>query len=381
MSSGQDSAKILHFLPRWTNGGMEHAVLGIVDHFKDKAFSHEICTVFKESDYGLAILRRKGIRFSVCSSRGHYSFYICLESLIRKLKSEKVDILHCHINNAIGLTFAFVARMMGVKKVVVHTHNNAFGSGNIIVKRILRSICIMFFAQIPDLYLACSNEAGKWTFGKNIEKNNAYHVVYNGIDLKAFTFNLAARRALREKYSLSEKYVIGHIGHFNYQKNQTFLLKTIKSTLRQIPNAHYFFIGTGEMKEGFLKEIGDLGVNDYVTVIDVVENPQDYYSMFDLFAFPSHFEGFGIVMIEAQMSGLPIVCSEYVPRETDITHHVRYLPIDTEESVDKWTESIVKWSRQEKRINRMKIPACNKYDISDISAEIEGYYLKMMEKE
>lgn len=380
MNDGKKKVRVLHFLPRWDNGGMEHAALDIITHFQNRDFTYEICTAFLESEYGFSVLSEKKIAFTVFYKNKEYSFIECVIRLYSYLKNKKYDIVHCHINNAIGLIFAAVAKSVGVQWVVVHTHNNAFGSGKILIKKILRKISIILFSGQPDLFLACSDNAGKWSFGEKIEKSGAYHVVYNGIELKRFCYDIVARSELREKYALSGKYVIGHIGHFNYQKNQVFLLKIIRNTLRQIPNAHFFFVGTGETKEGFLKVVDDLKVEDYVTVIDTVNNPQDYYSMFDLFAFPSHFEGFGIVMIEAQMSGLPIICSEHVLREIDISHHVRYLPIDTEDSVTKWTDSIVECYQQERKIERTQIRECKQYDISVISTLIEGYYSELMEK-
>lgn len=296
------------------------------------------------------------------------------------LKNKKYDIVHCHINNAIGLIFVAASKLAGVQKVVVHTHNNSFGSGKLLLKMLLRRVSIGLFGNKPDFYLACSDEAGKWTFGTCVEKKSNYHVVYNGIDRKKFFYNRETRNKLREKYMLSEKFIIGHIGHFNYQKNQKFLLKTVQEVSRNIPNVHYFFVGTVETKKGFLKEIHDKKLENFVTVIDTVSNPQDYYSMFDMFAFPSHFEGFGIVMIEAQISGLQVICSECVPKETAVTQYVTYLPIDTEESVQLWNTAIIKCSREIRKIDRSKSVKCTQYDIVQISKKIEGYYAELLEK-
>ena len=371
---------ILHFLPRWDNGGMEHAALDIVTHFSDK-YNYEICAAFLESEYAYDEMKQKSIKFNALYCDREYSFKECVKGLYSYLKNRHYDVVHCHINNSIGLIFAVVAKLAGVPKIVIHTHNNSFGEGKLWLKKILRILSICLFGNVPDLFLACSEEAGIWTFGASVTKNDKYHVIYNGIDQSKFRYNLEKRNELREKYSLIDKYVIGHIGHFNYQKNQAFLLKTIREVSRKIPEVHYFFIGTGETKEKFLEEINENKLNEFITVIDAVPNPQDYYSVFDVFAFPSHFEGFGIVMIEAQISGLQVVCSENVPKETAISHHVEFLPIDSNGSVQRWVDAIIKCNAETGMIDRAEIDRCEKYDIREISMTIEGYYNSMLEIE
>lgn len=377
MSNKRNNIRVLHFLPRWDNGGMEHAALDIILNFS-QAEDYEICAAFLESEYAFDILEDRRIKFTSFYQKNEYNFKDCIKGLYTYLKKEQYDIVHCHINNAIGLIFAVAAKMAGAKKVVVHTHNNSFGAGKLVLKKILRKMSICMFGNIPDLYLACSNEAGRWTFGTNNEKKKNYHVIYNGIDPNKFRYNEEVRNKLRKQYGVSEKFIIGHIGHFNYQKNQAFLLDTIENVSRAIPNVCYFFVGAGETKKAFIDRIHERKLEKFVIVIDSVSNPQDYYSLFDVFAFPSHFEGFGIVMIEAQTSGLPIVCSENVPRETVISTHVKFLPIDTEESVHLWESAIIDYKSTVYAVDRSTTNICTKYAISEISKKIEGYYMDLM---
>ena len=71
------------------------------------------------------------------------------------------------------------------------------------------------FGNTPDLYLACSEEAGKWTFGTRIKNKANFHVGYNGIDQHKFFYNSDKRNKLRKNYSLTEKFIVGHIDPFN----------------------------------------------------------------------------------------------------------------------------------------------------------------------
>ena len=124
----ENNIKILHFLPRWDNGGMEHAALDIVTHFEGTC-TYEICTAFLDSEFAVDDLKKRGIKFTTLYQNREYSFKDCVKGLHNYLKENKYDIVHCHVNNAIGLIFAAVSKRAGVKRVVIHTHNNSFGAG------------------------------------------------------------------------------------------------------------------------------------------------------------------------------------------------------------------------------------------------------------
>ena len=71
-----------------------------------------------------------------------------------------------------------------------------------------------------------------------------------------------------------------------------------------------------------------------------VTNLQDYYQAMDLFILPSKSEGLGLVLIEAQASGLPCVASaDVIPKEAKITELLDYIPLG--QGKEKWAELCV----------------------------------------
>ena len=90
--------------------------------------------------------------------------------------------------------------------------------------------------------------------------------------------------------------------------------------------------------------------------------------MFDLFLFPSQFEGLGIVLIEAQLNGLICLSSEFVPALSKISHQVKYLPLDIARWI-KEIKSLKDYSHNEKFTKRKE-----QYDILKITKKIEQIY-------
>lgn len=106
----------------------------------------------------------------------------------------------------------------GVKVRIAHSHNTVTEHTGL--NKALRPVFEMFVNQ----RLACNEAAGKWLF-----KNKPFTVIDNGIFLDQYQFNLDTRNKVRKSLDVDQDTVLlGHVGGFNYQKNQAFLLKLLK---------------------------------------------------------------------------------------------------------------------------------------------------------
>ena len=75
-----------------------------------------------------------------------------------------------------------------------------------------------------------------------------------------------------------------------------------------------------------------------VTFTGSVTNVEDYMQAMDVFVFPSRFEGLGIVAIEAQASGLPVIASDYVTREAKISD-MGFISLSSQ--TEQWADEIL----------------------------------------
>ena len=88
----ENNINILHFLPRWDNGGMEHAALDIITHF-ERVYTYEICAAFLESEFAVDELKKIGIKFTSLYQNREYNFKDCVRGLHTYLKENKYDIV------------------------------------------------------------------------------------------------------------------------------------------------------------------------------------------------------------------------------------------------------------------------------------------------
>ena len=107
----------------------------------------------------------------------------------------------------------------------------------------------------------------------------------------------------------------------------------------------------------------------------------------DIFVFPSHYEGLGIVLIEAQASGMKCIAGTNVPEEANLTGAVRYISLDTDD--EKWANAAVELCQHittiEKRYQQ-SVQQCNLiqrkgYDVRDVISNLELFYEHCLEIE
>ena len=73
-------------------------------------------------------------------------------------------------------------------------------------------------------YFACSDKAAKWLFSKDVYQKKQYYLIKNAIDTERYKYNSMERESLRHQYGLEGKFIVGHVGRFNEQKNHKYLI-------------------------------------------------------------------------------------------------------------------------------------------------------------
>jgi glycosyltransferase involved in cell wall biosynthesis len=272
-------------------------------------------------------------------------------SLISLLRKNNYDAIHVNGSStimAIELAAAFFA---GVKIRIAHSHNI------VTEHKKLNKILRIPFEVFVNRRIACNNAAGKWLF-----RNKKFDIIDNGIFLKDYQYNQDNRKEIRKKFKLNKNDILlGNVGKFNYQKNQSFLLDVLK----QLPEKYkLMLVGNGPDFKDVLLKANVLNLSDRVIFTGVVNDVQRYLSAMDAFLLPSRFEGQPFVVIEAAANGLPIIVSDHVSEEINITNSFTFLPLE----IDTWVEQLKKLKLKDRiyetTINTVALRK-NGYDLAD----------------
>ncbi len=249
---------------------------------------------------------------------------------IRDLVREQgFDAVHLHTAHAAGGVVLLAAKLGGARVRIAHSDNNMAELPwlHYLLRPMLRRYATHRFA--------CSRQAGQWMFGPRAE----FRVLKNTIDTTRFAFSQETRARKREELDLGDCLTLGHVGRFVKQKNHPFLLEVFAAVRKRAPNARLVLIGDGEDIEAVRARSKQLGVSEGMVFLGSRPDVNELMQAMDVFVFPSLFEGFGNVVIEAQATGLPCVVADTLSRETDATGLVQYLPLT--DSADHWAGVIL----------------------------------------
>lgn len=129
-------------------------------------------------------------------------------------------------------------------------------------------------------------------------------VVYNGIDRTLF--KPRDKNICRQKLGLPpEKFILLNVGTENERKNMITLLKAMKTISEKIRDV--VLIRIGRQSEASRKYIRENKLGHCVHYFPFVENIHLFYNAADISVFPSIYEGFGLVILEAMASGCPVI--------------------------------------------------------------------------
>lgn len=298
-----------------------------------------------------------------------------ISALIKLFKQNKYKIVHANLNT-LSVFPLYAAKRAGVPVRIAHNHSTA-GKGETkknIIKYILRP-----FAKVNAThYAACSRYAGEWLFGKKTMKNGNVTIFNNAIDLEKFKYNATVRNEVRKQLGLEEKFVVGHVGRFCYQKNQNFLIDIFYKVYKKKPESVLLLIGEGEDMQRIKEKVKLLKLDHVVKFMGNRSDVNRFYQAMDVFVLPSRYEGLPVVGVEAQTAGLPCVFSDKMTRETKMTSNSEFMSI--KESAEMWANKIISYLSYKKEDKENDLRDCG-YDILQQSDKLLEYYYNIYYKQ
>ena len=355
-----------------SNGGQESFLVNALQHMDLTGLQIDVLTPYCcDNEYyrniltGLKVnLFELNLPFSPGKSRGNI-----YRPLVLFLKRNQYDVVHIHSGSISILALgSLAARQNKIKKIIVHSH--CTGASKKLKYHITKQVTSLILLFCPTDYCACSREAGAWKFpAKTLNK---LKILKNGIDLDRFQYSPETREEMRKELGIGpDDYALGHIGRFSYQKNQEFIIDLAGELKIVFPQIRVILIGSGETMQQIKNRVREAGLNDNVLFVGNVNNVQAYLQAMDVFVFPSRFEGLGIVGIEAQAAGLPVIASTNVPEELGVSSLVQFVDLSNK---DLWITSLTEARERARQDVREKLRYAG-YDIRNTSEQIRKLYL------
>lgn len=217
---------------------------------------------------------------------------------------------------------------------------------------------------------ACSTQAGIWMFG-----NKSFEIVHNAIDVDRFAYNQDRRFQIRSELGISENVpVYGHIANFIEVKNHKFLIQIYKAISDNFPDAVFICVGEGILRQSIMEQAKELGLEKRIYFTGMRSDVEAFMSAMDVMIFPSIFEGLPLTLIEAQAAGLPMLVSDAVTKEAEVTERlISWKSIDVEPA--EWAQKAIELFGEHKprTCQRESIKAAG-YDIHELARWYEEYF-------
>lgn len=281
-------------------------------------------------------------------------------------------IIHGHVWSTASI-YLTIAKKHGLF-TISHSHSVSAKSG---FKAIGRHILKMPLPYVADYYMACSKAAAGWLFGDRVFRKTNFSILPNAIDLSRYCYNPKVRRFIRNSYDVEDRFIIGHVGVFDTNKNQAFIIDLFKKINKIKSNTELWLVGRGTEIEKAKKKVLEYGLLESVVFWEVRDDVAELLQAMDLFLFPSHFESFGNAALEAQSAGLPVLCSNSIPKEVSVSDVIYYLPLNQPE---QWIDLIMKLIDNPTRcIINDKLKG-SRYDINAVAPWLQNFYLEKGQK-
>ena len=368
-TAGLRGVRVLHFVSTLSHGsGVMSVIMNYYRHIDREKVQFDFLYFAACEDSYVDEIRNLGGRIYHVDRPGSSLRSVKqLDSFFRE-HAKEYTWLH---NHEVYLTFLLrpISKRYGLKKFIVHCHATKYSDKPISAVR-NRILCLPIRFMKVERF-ACSEAAGKFLYGEKRLKAGKVFIMHNAIDCEKFRFRPEVRERLRKEMGLEGKFVIGHVGRFERQKNHEFLIEVFAECKKEIDNCILLLIGEGSLSAKIKKKVVEKGLENSILFFTKRNDMEYLYQVMDLFVLPSLYEGLPVSCLEAQVNGLKCIISRTVTDELKKQTNssiITMLPL--EKTV--WKQNIISCKIRQTTISQQI--NINNYDINLQSCRLHSFY-------
>lgn len=362
--------KVLQVLSGLNRGGLETFVMNVYRSIDREKVQFDFLTNTANGDYSEEIVSLGGSIYYIPSrNKGIVRFCKNLNSFFNEHRGE-YDAIHYHESSLTSLEVLFFAKKAGIPVRIIHSHSSSIMGNKL--HYLTHYFGKLFVSNLANRYFGCSDKALDWMFKHTGVRRTAI-LIRNGIDTSKFKYDEEIRNQIRKELNVNDNdKIIGHVGRFARVKNHKFLIEIFNEFVRKYPSSKLLLIGAGEI-EGEIKDlVNSLNLSDSVYFLGIREDTNRFYQAMDIFVMPSFYEGLPVVLVEAQTSGLPVLCSSNISKMSCLTEN--YYTLSISDTTTCWATKIDEILHTSYRSDGSKKISLKGFDIHTISDYLYHIY-------
>lgn len=307
-------------------------------------------------------------------SSDNITAYKMLKKLI---EDENYDVIHCNtpMGGIVTRLAAKKARKNGTK-VYYTAHGFHFYQGAPKKNWLVYYPIEKHFAKFTDKLITITNE--DYLFAKNKFSCDVERIHGVGVDEKRyFPVDNKTKNSIKEKmgYRLEQKIILC-VGELNNNKNQTMAINAMDEIVKKYPDVLLILAGNGPEKENLEKIIEEKKLQKNVKLIGYVTNLQDYQHIADISISCSKREGLPLNIVEAMLSGTPVVATLNRGHRELIADGSNGFIVDVDDK-EALTDKIIELLDNQNTydsIMKQALDNAKKYTFKNVKQELEKIY-------
>ncbi|MCK4826309.1 glycosyltransferase, partial [bacterium] len=236
---------------------------------------------------------------------GFYSLFRrgILKKLLCYLRNNPVDIIQTFFIDAIYL--GVLAGKLANVPVIINSRRDMGYWYTPLNLKMLR-----LFSKVSNAILVNSKAVKENVVKKEHVEDFKVHVIYNGIDSKAFERKEESRREMRKSMGIgSEEVVLGLISNLRPVKRVDIFVRSLHILNKKFKNWKGLIIGDGPLRSEIEWLVSSCELNDKVIFAGSISDTALYCNIMDIGVLSSESEGFSNSLLEQMASGLAIVAT------------------------------------------------------------------------